>query len=168
MKASSLEGKAVVDLSIADKIGSVSQVVIDPNARKVLALEIRGERFSAPQIVLIEKVRSFGKDAVTIDNSSGLNERANVSELGGLPNASDFIGTRVVTESGTLLGTVRDVLFSDDGKEIVGYEYSRGGIGALVGLGHKTLSASSGQRYGGTILTVPDAEAAQPERSEES
>lgn len=158
MKASSLKGIAVIDLSTAEKVGNVSEIILDPNSRRALGLEIKGERFGSPQVILVDKVHSFGKDAVTIENTSGFNERANMDALRGMPDLGQFTATRLVTDTGTLLGTVKDVMLSDDGKQILEYEYTSGGIGRLFGRGNKTLAASPAQRYGGSLITVPEAE----------
>lgn len=148
-----------MDLSTAEKLGSVSKIILDPNQRQMLAVEIRSGRFAAPQVVLVDKVRAFGKDAITIDDSAGLNERANFPNLSALPSLDDFLGTKIVTESGTMLGPIKDLTLSDDGKHILEYEWGKGGLGSLVGRGTDRLRASPEQRYGGSILTVPDSEA---------
>jgi uncharacterized protein YrrD len=91
----------------------------------------------------VSSVRAFGKDAVTIENASGLRERASFPELRDKPTLDDFEGTKILTESGEVLGKIKDVLLSDDGQEFVAYEYSTGGLGAIVGLGTKALKATS-------------------------
>ena len=154
-----LKGIAVVDLSTAQKLGSVSRIILDPNNRRMLGVEIKSGRFAAPQVVLAEKVRSFGHDAITIDDSTGLNERAHFPALTDMPGLDEFTGTKIVTDSGTLLGQIKDVLLSPDGRQITEYEFTSGGLGALIGLGTKMLRATPQQRFGGTILTVPESDA---------
>lgn len=162
MKASSLKGIAIVDLSTAERIGRATELVIDVQKRLVLGIEIRGDKFSGPQVVLVDKIHSFGRDAVTISDTSGFTERANIESLQGKPTLDEFIGTKIVTEGGDLLGSVKDLMLSDDGRQILEYEYSGGGFGRLFGLGTKRLPATANQRYGKSLLTVPNSEVAPP------
>jgi uncharacterized protein YrrD len=159
MKASSLKGIAILDLSTSQVLGHVTDIMIDPAERRLIGLEIKGDRYNSKQIVPMRSVRAFGKDAVTIENASGLRERASVPELHGKPTLNDFEGTKIVTEDGEVLGKIKDVLLSDDGQQFVAYEYSTGGLGAIVGRGMKELKATVNQRYGTEILTVPQSDA---------
>jgi uncharacterized protein YrrD len=158
MKASSLKGIAILDLSTSEVLGHVTDIMIDPAERRLIGLEIKGDRYESKQVVPMESVRAFGKDAVTIESASGLRERASVPELRGKPTLNAFEGTKIVTESGEFVGKIKDVLLSDDGQQFVAYEYSTGGIGSLVGFGTKELKATPDQRYGPEILTVPQSE----------
>ena len=158
MKASSLKGIAIVDLSTSEVLGHVTDVMIDPAERRLIGLEIKGDRYTSKQVVPVSSVRAFGKDAVTIENASGLRERASFPELRHKPTLDDFEGTKILTESGEVLGKIKDVLLSDDGEHFLAYEYSTGGLGSMVGLGTKQLRATADQRYGTDILTIPRAE----------
>jgi uncharacterized protein YrrD len=158
MKASSLKGIAILDLSTPEVLGHVTDIMIDPAERRLVGLEIKGDRYESKQVVPLSSVRAFGKDAVTIENASGLRERASFPEFRGKPTLNDFEGTKIVTDRGEVLGKIKDVVLSDDGQQFVAYEYSSGGIGSLVGLGTKELGATPNQRYGTQILTVPHSE----------
>jgi uncharacterized protein YrrD len=158
MKASWLKGIAIVDLSRSEVLGHVTDVLVDPAERRLIGLEMKGDRYNSRQVVPVSSVRAFGKDAVTIEDASGLRERASFPELRGKPTLDDLAGTKIITEGGHVLGRIKDVRLSDDGQHFVAYEYSTGGIGSLVGLGMKALEATANQRYGTGILTIPDAE----------
>jgi uncharacterized protein YrrD len=150
---------SVIDLSTAEKLGNVSRIILDPNTRQMPGLEIKRGRFAAPQVVPIETVRAFGHDAITVPNTSGLGERDDFPQLAELPGLDNLLGAKIVTESGSVLGQIKDVILSDDGRRITEYEFSGGGIGALVGFGTKMLRATPQQRFGRSILTVPEADA---------
>jgi len=156
---------AVVDLSTAQKIGNVNKLVLDPNTRQVLALEVKSGMLGKPEVVLVENVQSFGKDAVTIDNSSGMASRDEFPQIKDLPSLGDVTGSRIVSASGTVLGQIKDVVLTGDGRTITEYEYSAGGLGGLMGR-TRSLPANDDQRYGGSILTVADEQVAA-ERAEE-
>lgn len=157
MKASKLKGIAVVDIDTAQKLGSVSDVILDPANLRVAGLEVKKGAFASAHILPAEKVRSFGKDAVTVDGESSMGGKELLQSVERPEHLSAIVGTKIVTQSGSFFGRINDVLLSDDGLRIEGYEYSKGGIGSLVGLGGKQLPASPDQRYGGSLLVIPES-----------
>lgn len=157
MKASKLKGIAVVDVDTAQKIGSVTDVILDPKNLRVAGLEVKKGAFSSTHLLSTEKVRSFGQDAVTVDGESSIGGKEILEGIDSPEKFSSMTGTKIVTQSGRFVGRIDDVLISDDGLRIEGYEYSKGGIGSLVGLGSRQLAATPDQRYGGSLLVVPES-----------
>src|SRR6266540_3478254 len=123
IRAHELEGRAVVDVDAAEKIGKIDEVILDPDAGQVAAFAVsRGEKLlggGGHVTVPAWSVQAIGPDALTVRHTAVLGDDAHRFE--GLPRLSDVVGRKVVTQSGKLLGTVEDVLINADDARIVGY-----------------------------------------------
>jgi sporulation protein YlmC with PRC-barrel domain len=133
MRAERLKGMAVVDVDAAVKLGTVSDVILDPGARQVAGLIVArgqsllggGQHFTLPA----SAVRALGQDAVTVRRAEAEEQ---VGHLGGLPRLGQVVGRKVVTENGRLVGTIEDVEIDPLSGAIVAYPVGgrgRGGAG---------------------------------------
>ena len=123
----SVAGMAVVSLSTGNKLGSVSDVRIDPVNGQVTGLSLAGpEEIELPY----GGVHSFGRDAVMAVSDDSV-ARIGASSLSRC--AKDLIGAKVVMESGDLLGEITDVLFTLKPPPVVLYEVRRSLLDRLLG-----------------------------------
>src|SRR5215208_1619405 len=167
LRGKELRGRAVVDLDAAEKIGGLVEIVLDPASQRVAGLivsEQPGGLGKGRQLVLpAPAVRAVGPDAITVRR--GCEPGFELWQLSGLPRLSQLIGRKVVSYSGSLLGTIEDVLIDDADGRILGY--ALGKRKPLQGLerwlaGQTTslldyVRADADLRIGATMVIVPDA-----------
>jgi sporulation protein YlmC with PRC-barrel domain len=164
MKFSELKGRAVVDVQSAHKIGEVEDLSIEPGSHKIASVKVKTGLFSPSQVVQIGDVKSIGQDAVTVsgvptkqDQAAATATTAPGTEQTGAPvmpahvELSDLLDTKVVTDTGTLVGEVHDVMVDPEAMQVTGYEVKPGGLFARA---HE-ISATPDVRYGKKLITVP-------------
>lgn len=151
MDAHTLKGMAIVSIQEGTKLGRVEQPLLDLTARRVAALQVRGE--SGTFIVRFDEVQSVGTDAITVASSAathtpsvggGADELRDLDELGKL---------KVVDHAGTFLGTVSHVEIDPASGEITQLEAHKGG---MLGMGGTTtpIDARAIVSVGPELLTV--------------
>lgn len=121
MKASDLKGRAVVTLSNAAKVGTVDDVYFDAQYRTVLGFRIKKGAFSHREAVIRANVSSIGADALTVASPDVINNEDRFAELAGAATLGKVDGTKVVTESGHLLGVVKELELDDDIRSVLTY-----------------------------------------------
>ncbi|MDQ6693709.1 MAG: PRC-barrel domain-containing protein [Chloroflexota bacterium] len=152
MKFSELKGKPVVDLADAKKMGEVEDLLVDPESHRILTLKVKTGLFSAAQLVPAGYIKSVGSDAVTISASDSSDPGPAGSGRPTQPiEMTSIMGNKVVTDAGTVVGDVRDVLFEWVSLMITGYEVREGG---LFSKPHE-FAATPDVRYGDKIITIP-------------
>jgi sporulation protein YlmC with PRC-barrel domain len=124
IRATELNGRAVVDLDLAEKVGKIDRLVLDPGARRVAAFlvsrsaPLKGEREHVT--VPASAVHAIGPDALTIHRAQAT-DAAVIDRIESLPKESDLIGRKVISEGGRFLGKIDDVLIRREDGSIVGY-----------------------------------------------
>lgn len=123
LRATEIEGRPVVTLD-GERVGDVKDVVFDSSQGKLLGFTLRSHRFfSGPRtdVLAWSNVGSLGRDAVMIRGEDALEEEALAAE--GLPDHRNVVGNQVLTDAGTDLGKVVDVIIeTGTTAQIVGYE----------------------------------------------
>ena len=162
MKFTDLKGRAVVNVDDAAKIGELDNLIIDTAARRVSAIKVKsGGLFSTPESISAGRVKMVGPDAITVrgsgsaapaeqGQSSGLEPPASLAP-DSQKDASEIIGSKVITDAGKLLGEVSDILFDSETLAVTGFEVREGGFFARS----QEILADPDIRYGGDMLTVP-------------
>lgn len=156
MKGRKIIKRVVVSLSEAAEVGHIENIVFDREARMAaLLIKRRGEAHREIAATGIANVRALGRDAVTVAESDQVEGNEKVEELRSWPNLRQLVGCRVITEGGTYLGTVRDVVLDPDERRITDFELvARGVIGRLRG---DTIPATGHLRFGTSLVIVPNA-----------
>jgi len=121
MNASDLKGRAVVTLSDATKVGQVDETLFDAQYRTVLGFRVSSGVFHPNEAVLRSQVSAIGADAITLPNPSALNHEDRFPELQGAVPLSKVVGTKMVTPSGELVGTVSAVTLDESAQNVVTY-----------------------------------------------
>jgi uncharacterized protein YrrD len=123
IKANDLDGRAVVDLESAKKVGYVDEIYLDTDGGRIAAyLVAEGSKLSGGgQKILMpaSAVETIGPEAIMVHPIGG--ERVEHGDLDRLPRLSHVKGKKVVSEGGKLLGTIDDVLLADASGHIEGY-----------------------------------------------
>jgi uncharacterized protein YrrD len=122
IQANDLDGRAVVDLETAKKVGYVDEILLDTDGGRIAALQVtEGSKLTGGKKVIVptSAVESIGPEAIMV--------RANAERLDAdpshdaFPRLSHVKGRKVVTEGGKLLGSIDDVLIDGADGRIVGY-----------------------------------------------
>lgn len=166
IRATQLSGRAVVDMDVAEKLGRVERIIIDPDARRVAGIQVsRRESLlgGATRTTLpATAVYAIGPDAITVRHAIDSGDDA--ERFDRLPRVSDLVGRKVISRDGRLLGLVADVLISGPDGRIVGYELTHpdvlGRLSALFGEGTPRpwpyLRADADLRTGRELIVAPD------------
>jgi uncharacterized protein YrrD len=155
-KRKDLEGLAVVDVSGGRKLGAVSDLVISSDDGRVLAITLRGGLFGGGgSYVAAEDVRSIGPDALTVKGDQAVRPESEMpDDLREARDASRKLpGKKVVTENGTLLGTVSDYVIDEATLRVTGLT-----IGGGLLSGEDALATDRVVSVGPDALIVTDPE----------
>ena len=160
-KGKSIIGKDILSLDDGVKMDKVSDVVVDPAGRRMVALVVHeGGFMSSSQVVPTDEVSSYGKDAVVVRSRASVISVSDHAELRGLVEHEEkVLGKKVFTTSGDDQGAIADIYFDEATAAVMGYEVS----GGLIG------DASKGTSYLGTdeIVTMgSDVIYVRPETAE--
>lgn len=104
-------GQGVVSAATAQRVGTVGSLVIDPAGGRISALRVKG-----PDADLVDwaELRGIGPDAVVVSSADAMRLARPGPEERARDGAMDVLGKRVLTDSGTELGTVADVEFDPE------------------------------------------------------
>ena len=151
-KINAVIGQNVISLSDGHSIGSVKDVVISDANDSVAALVLdEGGLLSASRVVPIDRVHSYGRDAVVVDGDDAVADATTLPELDVDPRRS-LSGMKVYSAAGEEVGTIADVYFEEDGG-IVGFEVSGGKVDDLAS-GRRFLPVEGLDRIGDEIVYV--------------
>lgn len=121
-KVSELEGMTVIDVKDGTKLGEVAEMVVSPEDLRLLGFVLKtGGLFDQKEkIVEIGDVRAIGDDAITVDGADVAHTSEESSEDFRRVRESDrrLSGKKVVTDTGSVIGTVSDAVIDPATKRI--------------------------------------------------
>lgn len=147
-----LRGKTILSVSDGAKIGSVDDILIDPDALRIAALVVnQGSMFDREtRLVPAQDVNKWGRDAILVDGREVFRSDAEVEHRERWLSASDKLdGLTIVNTEGTRLGRIDDILIDDSGR-IVAYRASEGTFGGKSW----DIPAQSTKTLGGDVIIV--------------
>lgn len=153
VRATELIGRPVVTLDTAEDPAEIKDVAFDANGSNVLGFVLRGRGLlGSPHAgyLSIDDVEAVGNAAIMIRNREQIADHDPVLEQA-TAERREVLGDAVLTDGGTWIGTVVDVIldFGDRRADVAGYEVETGeGDRALVPV-PDTFSVS------GEALVVP-------------
>jgi sporulation protein YlmC with PRC-barrel domain len=106
-----LLGRAVLTRDTAERVGAADGVVIDPDDRRVVAVQL-GTRKSS-RFVTWDDIGAIGDDAIMVDSASAVREPDTNLEHRLASGATSVLGKRLLDDDGDEVGTVDDVAFDD-------------------------------------------------------
>lgn len=110
--AKDLQGLAIVDVQGGNKLGSADEIVVSPENGRVLGFVMKSLGVITPneRIIEMSDVRSIGSDAITVEGEevSHTSEAAAEEFQEARSSKRTLNGKKVVTQDGTVLGTVSD------------------------------------------------------------
>jgi uncharacterized protein YrrD len=159
LNARALIGRAVVSVADGEKVGSISDVQFDLVQRVVLGFLMGGDgglfNREKPSLIPFGQVRTFGRDAVTIQDKSG------ITVAQGAPHDSATtlhdLKKRVVTASGEVIGDGDDLIFDETSGAIISLQLAP--QGGFLGIGATTHILPMGDivEFGRDVITVDDS-----------
>jgi len=154
MRGADLIGRPVVDGSTGDDIAEVKDVVFDPAKGEITGFTLRKRGFLGRRlknVLPIGEVASVGTDAVMIEGEEALTHPDDAPDDVSTDKSANVLNDQVVTESGRLIGTVKDVIIvGGRTPRVVGFQVAGGSVGdGLVPIGRKSAVS-------GSSLIVPD------------
>lgn len=108
MLFSDAKGRKVVSTSTAETVGKVTEFVVDPSSRSVIAVHVK--KAASGDTLRWGDITGFGEDAVTVPGADAI--VASPPEVAALSDkAHRVLGKRVLDSRGDDLGEVEDVDF---------------------------------------------------------
>jgi len=155
-KVSELIGKSIVSAATGERLGKVSDVLVDQQSHRVLGFVIGGGLMSAEHVLPHADVQAMGADAVVARSATGVVGAKEWREQGVAgARTSTLKHRRVLTTTGRSLGEVHDVLLDDGGGAVEAFEVTAPSLGGLVHK-HAILPHVSGMTIGADAVLVPD------------
>lgn len=154
-RAQLLAHRPVVNVRQGEQMGTVADIVFDPQSSQIAGVLIQPARPEAALLgmarrafgggpgltfVAADHVIALNGEVVTVDLEEGSAGRQ--TPLGPLPRVSKIWGFAVVTTRGQRLGRFIDLLLDEEGRRIVGYLVEPGGRGAAPHRGPEPSSAT--------------------------
>src|SRR5712692_1989481 len=111
-RARTLIGLPIISLAEGIRVGEIRDLVFDPDRRTIAALVVSEASWRRDaEIVPLDRVRSFGRDAVTIHNLGGLvKARSDVDLYQLMTSGITLDGLLVMTEGGNYLGILEEIV----------------------------------------------------------
>lgn len=118
-----LAGLAIIDVRDGKKLGQVSETVVSPDDGRLLGFVVKsGGLLSRDEsVVEIDDVRAIGADAVTVEGE--LTHRADdATQAFREARGGDrtLVGRKVVSQGGSVVGQIADVVISEDERRVTG------------------------------------------------
>jgi uncharacterized protein YrrD len=134
MAASQIRGLPVVTVRGGEDVAEVRDVIYDPEAGRLVGLSLNRRGFLAgrrQEVLSAEAIHAIGQDAMMVIDESSLVAPADAPEDVAHPATErNVLGNDVLTEGGTSLGKVTDlVLLVGSSGEVVGYQIDKAGGG---------------------------------------
>jgi uncharacterized protein YrrD len=159
IKGRDLIGLKVISLENGKLINKVDEIVYDPKENNVKALVVdQGGWFADTKIVLYQDIKSIGQDAVVIDSEDVIKKASDVQEnITHIVKDDNYLTTnRVMTENGTDLGQVSDVVFDKENGHVVELEITQGTVDNIKS-GKKHISVNDVIKTGEDVMIVKDS-----------
>jgi uncharacterized protein YrrD len=156
-RISEIIGKTVVSAESGDRLGSVSDALVEEGHGRVVGLVLGSGVFVKEHVMPFHNVQALGGDAVLARTDAGIVAPAAWRKSGvRATRSSDLRGRAVVTASGERIGHVSDLLVDEQTGAFGGLEVSWGH--RLVGMRsrHSVVRASEQIRIGPHVVVVPN------------
>ncbi len=164
-RVSELVGKPVVSADTGERIGKVSDVLLDAQSRRMLGVVVSAGLFAGEQVLPYEDVQTIGKDALVARSAGGV-----VGPKGWRAQGLDTLrtsaltGRRVLSTSGRSLGELHDLQVDEQAGTVEAFEVAVAAMGGLVRR-RALLPRVDGVTVGADAVLVPDVTADAMEES---
>ena len=151
--ANKLKGIAVVSLAEGAKLGQVNAPLFDPATLQLRAFQVKGD--GQTFIVPLDRVRTIGTDAVTVESSQATQTASKGGEFGKLVEISSLKQLKFVDAAGAFVGNLHDLELDPTTGRALRIIVHKGG---MLGLGGETTTIETAaiRSVGGDIITVAE------------
>jgi uncharacterized protein YrrD len=160
-KWSDIKGLTVVAIDTGMKTGTLEDFYFDPQHNSIYALQVKTGLFGH-RALPTSAINAIGADAVTFASEEQLIKEKSDETITKLPLGSTVLSYRVLSEGGTIIGTVGNIVLdvsTPTDLKVVSFELGRG-LRVRISGRYPTFDASQVTRYGQDIIIIPDAVAA--------
>ena len=130
MNHKQIAGLAVISIADGAKVGTIDQVYVDPDAKRIVGFAIKpeGARLSAdaPNLIDVDDIHALGHDAVTLNSTNAVRGDRTRAAMAALMDVDELTKRKVMTEGGTLVGQVAGVEFDERSFGLTQIEVSPG------------------------------------------
>ncbi len=158
---SDIKGLAAVAIDTGMKMGSLEDFYFDPQQSSVYALQIKTGVFGH-RALPTSVINAIGVDAITFTSENQLIKENSDDIIAKLPLGSTVLAYRVLSEGGTVIGTVGNIILdvsTPTALKVVSFELAAG-IRARISGHYPAFDTSQVVRYGRDVIVIPDAIAA--------
>ncbi|QOV33849.1 PRC-barrel domain-containing protein [Streptomyces ferrugineus] len=110
-------GRDVMDLTTAETVGTVSACTVAPAPARIAGLRLK-TRGRGRRTLAWGDVQSFGPDAVAVEAADRVRDEKTIEPGDHAHAVHDPVGKPVLTETGLVKGTVRDIEFDEQTGDI--------------------------------------------------
>ena len=140
LPVSGLVGRSVLSLSSGNMLGTVSDVFIDALNGLLIGFKLASLNGDAA-LLGFDAVHSIGGDAIMAASDASVTP-AGETAFDGSPNFTDLTGTKIITETGQMLGYIAGIFVTVSPEPLVIYEVRESMLDALLGR-HRFMPASA-------------------------
>ncbi len=155
---SDLHNIAIVTIDSGKKVGTLEDFYFEPRTNSVYALYVKTGVFGH-RALKSSSINAIGTDAITFAGESNLLEEKADALLPTLPLGRALLTYKVLSEGGTVVGTVGNVIFDTSvpaNLRVTAYELA-GGLRNKLSGHYPTFSSAQVVRYGPDVLVIPDS-----------
>lgn len=159
-KWSDLRGMPVVSVDGGKKIGTCEDLYLDPAGQLVYAIRVKAGLLSH-KVLPSMSISTIGQDAVTVAREDDLVGQNEDEKLTMMPMAEEILSDKVMSEDGTLVGVVGNILIdvsTPSSPHMTAFELTRG-LRAKIGGKYEAFEANQVLSYGQDVLVISNAEA---------
>jgi uncharacterized protein YrrD len=152
---SELIGKPIVSADSGEKLGNISDLLVDEGGVQLVGLVLGGGLLGKDHVLPFRDIQTLGGDVVVARTGSGVMGARQWRETGtDAIRSSTLNGKPVVTTSGHRVGSISDIVVNDAGA-FDGLEVASKDLGGLRT--RKTMVRPSAEmRIGPDVIVVPD------------
>jgi uncharacterized protein YrrD len=142
MNVRDIMAKPVVAIRLGKSIGKIRYPIIDSHKQEVIGFIIDDAQwYLETKVILFPLIRGMGNDVVTVEDESAIMSVSNLKAIQRqLEENVQIIGHKVITETGSVLGTIEEFSFHQLSGKIEHYRVKESG---LVFYHHDVLSIGS-------------------------
>jgi sporulation protein YlmC with PRC-barrel domain len=157
-RVSRIIGKIVVLAETGDRLGSVSDALLEDGGRRIVGLVLGSGLLAKQHVMPFDDVQAVGGDAVLARTDAGIVGPREWRKSGvRTMRSSELRGREVVTAGGERLGTVSDLLVNEKTGAFDAVEVAwRRRLAAGLRSRHSLVPASRDFRIGPHVVIVPD------------
>lgn len=161
-RVSDMIGKTVVSVSSGDKLGTVSDGLLEPDGVRLIGLVVRHGLLGTEHVLPLTDVQTVGRDALLVRSDEHLMSASEWHKADvGATRSSSVRGRRVVTAAGEEIGRVSDFLSEEQTGAFGGLEVESRSLAGLRSR-RMVVPPSSAPRVGPDAVVVKEHALTRP------